>query len=62
MKLIPPIKTANWLIREFIAGNPRLVYVDVFTPMLGEDGLPRAELFVSDQLHLSHAGYKYTAA
>jgi lysophospholipase L1-like esterase len=61
MKFIQPIKTANGLIQEFVAGNPKLVYVDVFTPMLGEDGQPRAELFVSDQLHLSDAGYKLWA-
>ena len=61
MKFIQPIKTANRLIRDFIAGNPKLVYVDVCTPMLGADGQPRAELFVSDQLHLSDAGYKLWA-
>lgn len=61
MKFIPPIKTANRLVQEFIAGNPKLVYVDVFTPMLGADGQPRAELFVSDQLHLNDAGYKLWA-
>jgi lysophospholipase L1-like esterase len=61
MEFIQPIKTANRLIQEFIANNPKLVYVDVFTPMLGEDGQPRAELFVSDQLHLSDAGYKLWA-
>jgi len=35
----------------------RLVYVDVATPMLGKDGLPRLELFLEDNLHLSAAGY-----
>ena len=58
MKFIEQQKLANRLICEFIAGNPKLVYVDVFAPMLGSDGQPRAELFVSDQLHLSKAGYQ----
>lgn len=61
MKFIQPIKAANRLIREFIAGNPKLIYVDVFAPMLGNDGQPRAELFVNDQLHLSDAGYNLWA-
>ncbi len=60
-KFMEQFKTANRLIREFIAGNPRLSYVDVFTPMLGADGQPRAELFVSDQLHLNDTGYKLWA-
>lgn len=61
MKFIEQIKSANRLIREFITGNPKLVYVDVFTPMLGADGQPRAELFVSDRLHLNDDGYKLWA-
>ena len=61
LEFIQPIKTANRLIQEFIAGDPKLAYVDVFTPMLGEAGQPRAELFVGDRLHLSDAGYKLWA-
>jgi lysophospholipase L1-like esterase len=26
--------------------------------MIGDDGMPRAELFINDGLHLSDAGYK----
>ena len=61
MKFLAQIKSANRLIREFIAGNPKLVHVDVFTPMLGADGQPRAELFASDRLHLNDDGYKLWA-
>jgi len=61
MEFIQPIKTANRLIQEFIAGQPKLDYVDIFTPMLDADGQPREELFVGDQLHLSDAGYKLWA-
>ena len=34
-----------------------LYYMDVFTPMLGADGQPRAELFLSDMLHMNADGY-----
>jgi lysophospholipase L1-like esterase len=61
LKFLPAIKTANRLIQESIAGQPQLEYVEVFTPMLGADGQPRAELFVGDQLHLNDAGYKLWA-
>jgi len=51
------MRAANAMIREHTAGNPRLSYVDVFTPMLDSAGNPREDLFVSDRLHLSAKGY-----
>ena len=50
------IKAANRLIEDFCK-DERLIYVDVFNPMLGADGKPRPELFVEDRLHLNHKGY-----
>jgi lysophospholipase L1-like esterase len=38
-------------------GRPRLIYVDVATPMLTADGATRAELYVEDGLHMTPAGY-----
>ena len=55
--LVDRIRTANALVREYIAHDPRQVYVDVFTPMLGPNGLPRDELFLEDKLHMTPAGY-----
>lgn len=57
-KFMDQFKTANRLITEFIQANPKLIYVDVFTPMLDANGQTRPELFVSDRLHLSNAGYE----
>jgi lysophospholipase L1-like esterase len=56
-KLMPSIREANRLIRGYTASGKSLYFVDVFTPMLGPDGEPRAELFRPDALHLSPAGY-----
>jgi lysophospholipase L1-like esterase len=61
VKLMDQFKTANRSIQEFSGADPKLIYVDVFTPMLGADGQPRAEFFVADQLHLNEAGYKLWA-
>ncbi len=61
MKFFEQNQAANQLIREFIAADGKLVYVDVFTPMLGADGKPREELFVQDRLHLNDDGYKLWA-
>lgn len=52
---------ANSLVEEFAKKNDRLIYVDIVTPMLGKDGLPRPELFAKDGLHLSPAGYQVWA-
>ena len=55
--LVDKMRAANAMIRDYIAHDPRQVYVDVFTPMLGPNGLPRDELFVEDKLHMTPAGY-----
>jgi len=51
------VREANRLIKDFTETDRRLGYIDVFTPMLGKDGKPRAELFVEDRLHMNEAGY-----
>lgn len=57
-KLYDKQQEANRLIEEMAAKDPqRLVYLDIVTPMLGDDGQPRPELFQKDLLHLNEAGY-----
>lgn len=48
---------ANRLVKEFIQKEENMAYIDVYHPMLSPEGLPRPELFVSDQLHLNAQGY-----
>jgi len=55
--LVEKIRTANKLIADDCKGNKRLLFVDIFHPMLGPDGSPNPALFVEDGLHLSQAGY-----
>lgn len=55
--LLPKMRQANSLIREYAQGRPGLDYIDVHAPMLGADGQPRAELFGADRLHLNAQGY-----
>ncbi|MFN2515166.1 MAG: SGNH/GDSL hydrolase family protein [Pyrinomonadaceae bacterium] len=55
--LAEKVKEANRLIKDFTETQRRLDYIDVFRPMLGKDGKPRAELFVQDRLHMNEAGY-----
>lgn len=51
------MEATNDLLRQFTLESPSLHFVDVGTPMLGEDGEPIPELFVSDGLHMTQAGY-----
>lgn len=55
--MIRSADTANRLIRNYASGHPRLLYIDVFTPMLNAAGQPRPELFAEDGLHLNARGY-----
>jgi lysophospholipase L1-like esterase len=55
--LIDKIRKANALIEAQCKKDERLRYLDVATPMLGDDGKPRRELFQGDGLHLNEKGY-----
>lgn len=52
------IRATNRLVKDFVASDERLSYVDIFTAMLGTGGLPRPDLFDRDSLHMNAAGYK----
>ena len=56
-ELIDKMREANAQIRAIAEGSDLLEYIDVDAPLLGEDGKPRADLFVEDGLHLNDAGY-----
>jgi lysophospholipase L1-like esterase len=55
--LLDDVREANRRILAIARANPRLDYVDVFTPMLDERGVPRADLYGADSLHMNDAGY-----
>ena len=51
------VVAANALIAAECKKDKRLVYADVYTPMLDIKGEPRPELFVKDMLHMNETGY-----
>ncbi len=57
-RLMPDMRRANELVRDYAATVPNTVFIDVFTPMLTIDGRPRPELFRADALHLNAKGYE----
>ena len=56
--MVETMREANRLIREYARAEEGLGYIDIFTPMLGADGMPRKALFVDDGLHLNDEGYR----
>lgn len=56
-RVIDNIRKTNAMIRELCESSERLEFVDTFSPILGEDGKPREELF-QDKVHLNVEGYK----
>jgi lysophospholipase L1-like esterase len=56
------MRRANALVKAYIRHHRKMRYIDVFNPMLGANGHPRPELFVSDSLHMTPAGYALWAS
>ena len=54
---IEQVRQANRLIEAFTRTDPRLQFINVFTAMLGADGLPLPDIFVEDNLHMNARGY-----
>lgn len=55
--LMARVMETNDLARQWLASDPQLAYVDVFSAMLDPSGRPRPELFLPDALHLNASGY-----
>jgi len=56
-QFIDEMRKANKLIRTYCEGHSGCVYIDVHPDMLGLDGKPKPELYVSDGEHMTPAGY-----
>lgn len=47
----------NAMLEEFCAFDDNVHFVDVWTPMLDENGVVRDDLFIEDDLHMNKTGY-----
>jgi lysophospholipase L1-like esterase len=61
-RFLESVRTANHLIQAYTASDKRLLYIDVFTPMLAKDGRPRADLVIKDGLHPNAQCYELWAS
>jgi lysophospholipase L1-like esterase len=50
-------KRTNRLIKDYIATQKNLHFIDLWDAMLTPDGKPREELWVEDRIHPNHDGY-----
>lgn len=50
-------REGNRLIRDYASTEPGIDYINVWEAMLNENGEPREELFIGDDLHLNAKGY-----
>jgi len=53
----PQRVVANRAIQDYIATQPGLEFIDLWSAMLTPGGQPREELWVEDRVHPNHAGY-----
>jgi lysophospholipase L1-like esterase len=54
---VESVKAANGMLESFTKTDPRLTFINVFPKMLGDDGLPKPDIFVEDRLHMNEKGY-----
>ncbi len=48
----------NSLLKDYCDKKPGIHFIDVWSPMLGENGEPLPNLFLKDNLHMNEKGYK----
>jgi lysophospholipase L1-like esterase len=47
----------NSMFKQISAENKNVSYVDVWYPLINEQGRPKGEVFISDSLHINRSGY-----
>lgn len=57
-ELVDKMRKANTMIKDYCDSKENLAYIDVFAPMLGDNGRPMPELYLKDSLHMTEKGYK----
>lgn len=55
--LMPKMRKANELIKNFLKKKRKTAYIDVYNAMIDDEGKPFPELFIEDLLHMNEKGY-----
>jgi lysophospholipase L1-like esterase len=51
-------RTSNRLVRDFVATDKSLLFIDLWDAMLTPDGQPREDIWVEDRIHPNQEGYR----
>lgn len=51
-------RALNALIKSETEKDDKSLYIDVWSPMLAQNGQPKPEIFLGDKLHMNPAGYQ----
>jgi lysophospholipase L1-like esterase len=55
--LMPKMREGNALIQKFLKTKKQTGFIDVYKDMIDDEGKPRTELFLDDNLHMNKSGY-----
>ena len=55
--LLSKMISGNELIKKYLSSKKRTSYVDVYKEMIDDEGKPRPDLFLDDNLHMNKTGY-----
>lgn len=53
----PRRRETNVVLQQYIATQPDLKFLDLWSAMLSRDGTPREDIWVADRVHPNHEGY-----
>jgi len=57
LKILPIVQDLNDEFEQICAGDERMTFLDVETPLLGKNGKPLRDIFLKDNLHMNRKGY-----
>ena len=55
--LLKKMRSGNELIKKYLSAKKRTAFIDVYKEMIDDEGKPRTDLFLDDNLHMNKAGY-----
>jgi lysophospholipase L1-like esterase len=55
--LLTKMIKGNELIKKYLSAKKKTAYINVYNEMIDDEGKPRTDIFLDDNLHMSRDGY-----
>jgi len=55
--LLKKMRSGNDQIKKYLSTKKRTAFIDVYKEMIDDEGKPRTDIFLEDNLHMNKAGY-----